>query len=556
MRRNIGIVFGQGLAIVLMVGFLIGFSPVVFIAHQAFADGTDDFNDNSKDPALWGLDEVKGQGQLNETNGRLEYTTTGSGTNLDSSDRPLRRRFPYNAPWTIQIDATNTTSGSQWSSFGINVESSKDGGDSIEVELAASSGAWSEFYENGESIAFAPGTAPGTFATIQMSFNNTSKVISVAYWTGASWFVFGTFGVSALGGGSNGNANWGLIDTDYFKAYVFGYSEGITASSGELYGDNLGETGGIALPPTELVVNEGTTGTQIRITGSDFGLKKGKVLLGAGGKIKLKIAKGDWTDDTIIGTVSKVPLPAGSYPAPFEVMIQTKHKPPQSLITTDTFTVTNPVIDTVPISGDIGTKIEITGRFFGAKKGKVYLEYTDGGVIKKKYCKISSWSMTPATGYSTVEFFVPTLPTDVYPLYVSNKKVGTSQAGINFGVGVAPSDRNIKENISPIDGKEVLTRLAGIPVSSWNYKNQGPSIRHIGPMAQDFQAAFNVGESDRFISMVDSGGVALASIQGLYSILQEKDKEIRSLKNENLELKEEIRDIGKRLAAIENQTPK
>ena len=118
------------------------------------------------------------------------------------------------------------------------------------------------------------------------------------------------------------------------------------------------------------------------------------------------------------------------------------------------------------------------------------------------------------------------------------------------------SDRNLKENISPIDGKEVLTRLAGIPVSSWNYKNQGPSIRHIGPMAQDFQAAFNVGESDRFINMVDSGGVALASIQGLYSILQEKDKEIRSLKNENLELKEEIRDIGKRLAAIENQTPK
>ena len=123
--------FGQGLAIVLMVGFLIGFSPVVFISGQAFADGTDDFNDNSKDPALWGLDEVKGQGQLNEINGRLEYTTTGSGTSLDSSDRPLRRRFPYNAPWAIQIRRHQHSIylGSQWSSFGINVESSKDGGD-------------------------------------------------------------------------------------------------------------------------------------------------------------------------------------------------------------------------------------------------------------------------------------------------------------------------------------------------------------------------------------------------------------------------------------------
>ena len=55
--------------------------------------------------------------------------------------------------------------------------------------------------------------------------------------------------------------------------------------------------------------------------------------------------------------------------------------------------------------------------------------------------------MTPATGDSTVKFVVPKLPNGVYPFYVVNKKVGTSQAGINFGVGVAPSDRNLKENI-------------------------------------------------------------------------------------------------------------
>jgi hypothetical protein len=388
-----------------------------------------------------------------------------------------------------------------------------------------------------------------------MSFNNVSKVITVSGWSGAAWVDFGTFGVSASGGGSIANADWGLTDADYFKAYIFGYSGNMDINSGEMYGDNLGETGGIELPPTELVVNEGTTGTEIRITGSDFGLKKGKVLLGAGGKTKLKIAKGGWTDDTIIGTVSKVPLPAGSYPAPpFEVKIQTKHKPPQSLIANDTFTVANPVIDNEPFNGEPGLETEITGRFFGAKKGKVYLYNQVAG--KMQSCKVASWVMDKTSGDSTVRFVVPNLPISVYPLYVVNKKVGSSPDGIDFGVGVAPSDRNLKENIAPIDGKEVLTRLAGIPVSSWNYKSQGPSIRHIGPMAQDFQAAFSVGESDRFINMVDSGGVALASIQGLYSILQEKDKEIRSLKNENLELKEEIRDIGKRLAAIENQIPK
>ena len=81
-------------------------------------------------------------------------------------------------------------------------------------------------------------------------------------------------------------------DADYFKAYVFGYSENMDVNSGELYGDNFGETGGIPLPPTELVVNEGTTGTEITITGADFGTKKGKVLLGPDGKTKAEDSKG------------------------------------------------------------------------------------------------------------------------------------------------------------------------------------------------------------------------------------------------------------------------
>ena len=63
-----------------------------------------------------------------------------------------------------------------------------------------------------------------------------------------------------------------------------------TVSSGELYGDNLGETGGIALPPTELVVNEGTTGTRDYHHWFRLWYKKGKVLLGPDGKTKLKIA--------------------------------------------------------------------------------------------------------------------------------------------------------------------------------------------------------------------------------------------------------------------------
>jgi trimeric autotransporter adhesin len=77
------------------------------------------------------------------------------------------------------------------------------------------------------------------------------------------------------------------------------------------------------------------------------------------------------------------------------------------------------------------------------------------------------------------------------------------------------SDAAVKENVTRVDSGQVLERVASLPLSTWNYKSQDPSIRHIGPMAQDFRAAFGVGEDDRYVASVDADGVALAAIQGL-----------------------------------------
>ena len=62
------------------------------------------------------------------------------------------------------------------------------------------------------------------------------------------------------------------------------------------------------------------------------------------------------------------------------------------------------------------------------------------------------------------------------------------------------------------------------------YKSQDPSIRHVGPMAQDFHAAFRLGEDDKHISTVDADGIALVAIQALYEIVKEKNREIELLK--------------------------
>src|SRR5688572_18884044 len=77
------------------------------------------------------------------------------------------------------------------------------------------------------------------------------------------------------------------------------------------------------------------------------------------------------------------------------------------------------------------------------------------------------------------------------------------------------SDRNAKENFAATNPREVLDKVTALPLATWNYKSQEKPIRHLGPTAQDFHAAFNLGENDRTITTIDADGVALAAIQGL-----------------------------------------
>ena len=45
-----------------------------------------------------------------------------------------------------------------------------------------------------------------------------------------------------------------------------------------------------------------------------------------------------------------------------------------------------------------------------------------------------------------------------------------------------------------------------LPLESWNYLAQEDDIRHVGPMAQDFAAAFGVGDDDTVIATIDLDG--------------------------------------------------
>jgi len=110
------------------------------------------------------------------------------------------------------------------------------------------------------------------------------------------------------------------------------------------------------------------------------------------------------------------------------------------------------------------------------------------------------------------------------------------------------SDRNAKENFSRVDSRAVLEKVAALPVTTWNYKSQTNGVRHIGPVAQDFKAAFGVGESDTGITTIDADGVALAAIQGLNQKLEEqlrsKEAEIQELKRAVGELRMIVKDLS------------
>lgn len=116
------------------------------------------------------------------------------------------------------------------------------------------------------------------------------------------------------------------------------------------------------------------------------------------------------------------------------------------------------------------------------------------------------------------------------------------------------SDRNAKENFAEVDEAGILDKLLELPVTTWNYRSQDPSIRHIGPTAQDFHAAFGVGDSATGINDVDAHGVSMAAIKGLCRKLETRNAE---LERQLQEREEQIKVLARRvelLAAARNPT--
>ena len=136
--------------------------------------------------------------------------------------------------------------------------------------------------------------------------------------------------------------------------------------------------------------------------------------------------------------------------------------------------------------------------------------------------------------------------TDITPTIGSGVFISTSTGAYlsTGGQWTDASDRNLKENFEPVDPQAVLEQVAQLPITTWNYRAEDDSVRHLGPVAQDFYAAFGLGADDTHIAPLDASGVALAAIQGLYQQNQE-------LRAENAQLRARLDELEARLAALE-----
>ena len=133
----------------------------------------------------------------------------------------------------------------------------------------------------------------------------------------------------------------------------------------------------------------------------------------------------------------------------------------------------------------------------------------------------------------------------------SNAVISTSTGAYlgTDGIWHDVSDVNRKHLFTDVSGEDILARLRTLPVRSWSYRVDPDDVRHVGPTAQDFYAAFRLGRDDRTISAVDVGGVAMAGIKTLDERSLVQQQRIDALERENAELRARLDRIEAALAA-------
>jgi hypothetical protein len=269
-----------------------------------------------------------------------------------------------------------------WSGVGV------PSGNDVEVTV------WNPDTYCGQEWNEGPIQAGGGHGVVILGYNDDSPEISDHYWIALnSW------------GTADGKRPNGLFRIRMYSNYNCVYPDTTVDSDPDIDQYWIGNYyATINIRFSSVLPSEGTIGTEFTITGSGFGTKKPKIYVeyekkpGVYGKAYAKVTS--WSDSSVT-CLWTAKMPPGTY----NLFVQPNIKG-VSRIPVDTFTIKNPIIDAIePNSCSIGEQNTISGKFFSSKKPKVYLE--NASTLKKYSCKVSSFTMNPNTGDSSLQFSVP-----------------------------------------------------------------------------------------------------------------------------------------------------
>lgn len=221
----------------------------VFLPCSVFASQSDNFDDNSKDPSLWGNDVLEGGARLDEVNGRLEYSVSQPGPDHDQAGRPWIQRLPMGQDWVATVAVGNTSSPADRhdSTAGFKIFHPSNPGEVLFVELYAfrdggrvHRGVLTSL--DGPNNVFGEADAQGLgveTALLRISYNSQSKVVTTSYKIGAGdWVDLGVFGLGGSGG-STANRDWSLSPTGNFGLMLGGFSGASVVSPGQIWLDDF-----------------------------------------------------------------------------------------------------------------------------------------------------------------------------------------------------------------------------------------------------------------------------------------------------------------------------
>lgn len=187
------------------------------------------------------------------------------------------------------------------------------------------------------------------------------------------------------------------------------------------------------------------------------------------------------------------------------------------------------------VTGSDGTTKMFVEETSATSAGREIAEYRNNGQV---VVVVKDTTQTPRWAYGNfgTSFIIDNQSNAGVELTLTSTGAMTIPGALSQG-----SDRYSKTDILDVQPEEILARVSNLPISTWRYKND--TSQHLGPMAQDFAAAFGLGADDKHISPLDAAGVSLAAVQALHQEVTQKQAAIDELQKRNADLEKRLADL-------------